>query len=568
MSGFIFSLFLIALHTIGVGSIHVPFDQLEITCLFLFLALSCLLFCLLEQKQKKEEILPDFAGSIWLALFFFWGMIGFFYSVRPEMSLQFFLKYITGIALLLFLHRTLKTLEQVRRLFWLLTSIAALQGVLSWIFQAYFPMVNVTINFVFINSNFRGGYLLFPLFMAATLLLTEKDKTRKITAWIMFVLIWAQLGFTNSRGANIAAGVAMFLLVWALIKNENKKNAGILALGFGAGRLLFHLLFINFGSGQEDSSFAEVSAATSSFFFRQLFWDGALKIFSDYPFIGSGPWTFSLLFPYKIDFPLSSAIPPIVLPPPHAHSIYLQTLAGMGLIGLCLFLTAFFKFFKGLFPVYLKNQGPEAVFALGLMIGMAGFLTHGLVETIWPSPYFIFTVTICFGAAQVIITKGFPQKANKDLKKTWTVFSIAIVLVGTGTLWTTFNYSQKFVAARSPEIPMEEKFQMTEEAGELCPFCDRPLTFRAYLYTHLYEKTHDPVFRDKAIHTLQQTREGVVPLPESILIRGMLFEVERDYVRAMNEYLRYYQVGNQPHLLRKAFDRIRMKKQKEASLNP
>ncbi len=564
MSGFIFSLFLIALHTIGVGSIHVPFTQLEISCLFLFLALSCLLFSILEKKRNEDRASPDFAGSIWLGLLFSWGVIGFFISVRPETGLQFLVKYTTGIVLLFFLHQTLKTLEQVRRLFWLLTAIAALQGVLSWVFQVYFPTVNTTINFVFINSNFRGGYLLFPLAMAATLFLSEQDKNRKISAWVLFVLIWAQLGFTNSRGAHIAAGVILLLFVWALFKNENKKNAGLLLLGFGVGRLLFHLLFLSFDGGQEDSSFSEVSAATSSFFYRQLFWDGALKIFAQYPLTGSGPWTFPLLFPHQVPFPLSYTIPPIVLPAPHAHSLYLQTLSEMGLIGLGLLLTAFGLFFKGLFPFYRDHQGPEAQLVLGLMVGMAGYLTHSLVETIWPSPYFIFTVVIWFGLAQALIRAGSPSERNNGFRKGWAALAILVFLGGAGTLWKTFGYSQKLVAAQSTAFSIEEKFQIIEEAAALCSLCDYPITFRGFLFAHLYEKTHDSQFREKAELSLKQVSDKVVPLPETFLIRGFLFEVEENYVQAMKQYLLYYQYGNQPHLLAKAFNRIRFKKHLEA----
>ncbi len=566
MSGFLFSLFLIALHTIGVGETHVPFDPIEISCLFLFLALSCLMFSLLHRKQGNEEVRPDTIGSIWLGLLFLWGVIGFFYSVWPDLSLQFFVKYITGMVLLLFLHRTFRTVEQVRRLFWLLTLIAALQGVMSWIFQVYFPTVNTTISFVFINSNFRAGYLLFPLAMSSALFLYEPEKSRKGIAWLLFVLIWVQLGFTNSRGAHVAAGVMMILFIWALFKNDNKKNAGLLVLGFGVGRLIFHLLFMNFDGGQEDSAFGELSAATSAFFYRQLFWDGAFEIFKQYPLIGSGPWTFSLLFPYQIPFPLTDAIPPIVLPPPHAHSLYLQTLSDMGLIGLGLLLTAFFYFFKGLFPFYQKNRGPEALLALGLLAGMAGFLTHNLVDTIWPSPYFLFTLVMCFGAAQALITAGSPpETTTAGSPARWTVLATVILLIGAGVLWTTFSYSQKLHAANSRNLGAEERIQMTEEARALCPLCDFPFLYRATVFANLYETTHDPVFRDKAKLALEKIRGSVVPLPQVIYLRGILSEIEGNNIQAMKNYLHYYRVGNQPYRLFQAFRRIRIKKQREAS---
>ncbi len=564
MSGFLFSLFLISLHTIGVGETYVPFNQLEITCLFLFLALSCLLFSLLDRKHVNEEAHSDFAGSIWLGLLFVWGAIGFFYSVRPDMSFEFIAKYLTGIALLLFLHRTLRTLEQIRKLFWLLTAIAALQGVMSWIFQVYFPTVNTTINFVFINSNFRAGYLLFPLAMSATLFLTESEKTRKGIAWFLFVLIWAQLGFTNSRGAHIAAAVMMILLVWALVKNDDKKYAGLLLLGLGIGRLLFHLLFLNLGGGQEDSSFGEAAAATSSFFYRQLFWDGALQIFSQYPLTGSGPRTFSALFPYQIPFPISPIDPPIVLPAPHAHNLYLQTLSDMGLIGFGLLLTTFFSFFKGLLSFYRKNQRVEIVFALGLMIGMAGYLTHSLVETMWPSPYFLFTLVICFGSAQALIATGSPSKPKDGTRKTWIILAILVLLIGAAVLWITFSYSQKLLVAGSDDNSTEERLHMTEEASALCPMCDLPYIYRAYIFANLYEKTSDPVFRNKAELALGEIRDQVIPSSEAIYLQGLIFEVGEDYALAMKQYLHYYRVGNQPHLLMNAFNRIREKKQRKA----
>lgn len=564
MSGFLFSLFLISLHTIGVAELHVPFDQLEITCLFLFLALSCLLFSLLNPKRSEKKTQPDNVGSIWLGLLFVWGVIGFFYSVRPDMSFQLVAEYITGIALLLFLNQTLRTLEQVRRLFWLLAGIAGFQGVLSWALQFYFPTVDTTINFVFLNSNFRADYLLFPLAMSATLFLTESEKTRKTIAWFLFVLIWAQLGFTNSRGAHISAGVMMFLLILALLRNRDKKNTGILLLGFGMGRLLFHLLFMNFGGGQEGSVMMELSPTTPSYSYRKVFWESALQIFAHYPLIGSGPWTFSLLFPYHFPF-IGIEVPPTILPVPHAHSLYLQILSDMGLIGLFLLLAAFLFFFKGLFPIYWKNRGPDSLFALGLMIGTAGYLTHSLVDTMWPSPYFLFTVVIIFGSAQTLTTTSSPPEKTAKSRKVWTTLVIGVLFIGTGVLWTTFSYSQKLIAFQSDKTSIEDKIILTGEASALCPLCIFPSLYHIYVLSNQYEKTHDPVFRIKAEQILEKIQRKTSPFPEAHGIRGTLSEIKGDYVQAMKHYLLYYKVSTHPFRPEELFERIRMKKQLEAS---
>ncbi len=565
MSGLFFGLFLVGLHALAVGELYIPFDSLELTCLFLFLAIACLLFALLGKKRYADEERAVFPGFFWLGLFFAWGVAGFFFSVRAEASFPFVAKYLAGIVLLMFLHRYLRSLEQLRRLFWLLALVAALEGVLSWVLQAVFPLVpGITRNFLFFNSNFRGNYLLFPLAMAAGLYLTENRRGLKWGAWSLIVLIWAQFGFIGSRGSYVAAGIVVLVLTGGLLRKGDTKNAGTILLGCLAGWLTFRLVFLLLANDAStstlDASLAR-SPMASSLFNRELFWDAAIRIFLDHPLTGSGSWTFPLLFPYQGLPPFMMEIaPPRIAAAAHAHNLFLQTLAEMGLIGFTLLIAALIYFYRGLLAPWRGVTEPQSHLALCLMAGMAGYLAHNLIETMWPEPYSIYTVVLWFGAAALVAPV--PETAGKPLAtRVWRALSLPVLLVSLLALWITFSYSQKMIAIKSGQYSTEEQLQMTREAARLCPPCDFPYLHRAFIFARRYEQTGNGIFRNEALRALADARQKTSPLPDTLFIEGILLELGGDFTGAMERYLRYYRVGQQPDRVFEALERIRKRKQ-------
>ena len=573
MSGLFFGLFLICLHSLAVGEQFIALDRMEVECLLLFLALAGLLLSLLEKKTTPQEPPPVFMGSFWLSLFFAWGALGVFFSVRPEASFPFVTKYITGITLLLFVHRFLRDLDQVRMLFRILALVAVLGGIASWLLQAAFPQApGITRNFLFLNSNFRGTYLLFPLAGLAALYLTQAANWRKGLTWSLFVLCWAQFGFIGSRGSYAAAGVVLSVLLWGLFRRNEKREAAGLLLGCVAGWVVFKLVFLLLSSGGSDATLENSLARSplaSSLYNRELFWDAALRIFLDHPLTGSGSWTFSLLFPHQglPPFMLENT-PPRLASAPHVHNLYLQILAETGVIGLGLFLVALFYFFKRLRPVYKSGDFISFHYGLCLIAGMAGFLAHNLIETMWPAPYFIFTVAIWYGIAAVVAPLSAQPESSPLPVRIWKRLPVPVLLAGAVVLWITFSYTEKMVAIKSGNYSTEEQMRLSKEAAGLCPACDFPYLHQAFIFTRKYEATRDPEFKERVEQALKNARSKTRYIPEALFIEGLLFELDGDYAKAMGRYLQYYRVGKQPERVFESLYRIRQRKRLQNARTP
>lgn len=565
MSGLFFVLFLIVLHTLAVGETFISWNSMDVDCLLLFLALAALMFVLPQIKRDPKRMPGVFPGSLWLMLFFFWALLGFFFSVRPESSFPFINKYAIGIVLLLFLHHSLSHMEQVRRVFRILSLVAVLGGVASWFLQAAYPQLpGITRSFLFLNSNFRGDYLLFPLAMLAALYLTQPVKWKKGLTWSLIVLCWAQFGFIGSRGSYAAAFVVLAVLMAGLIHRKEMREAGALFLGCAMGWVMFKLVFVilqSLGSTGDLERSLVRSPTASSLYHRILFWDAAVRIFLEHPLVGSGSWTFPLLFPHQ-DLPpfLQNSTPPQLAPAPHVHNLYLQILSETGIVGLGLFLASLFYFFRRLFPA-LKSKEP-AVFQYGLCLtaGMAGYLAHNLIETMWPAPYFIFTVVIWFGMAGALAPLKPWTPIAVRISKTWKYLPIPVLLVAVMILWTTSSYIAKTEAIKSGRKTFPEQLELAREAADLCPACDFPDLHRAFIFTSQYERTREPKIRDLALQAVNDARKKSRYIPEADFIEGLLLELDGNYSKAMGRYLEYYRTGLQPKRALESLSRIRSKK--------
>jgi O-antigen ligase len=222
------------------------------------------------------------------------------------------------------------------------------------------------------NPNISGGLLV--LFWAATVALAWRGPTWPLrdTAKVAAVLLTGVLLLTQSRGALLAGLVG--LLIITTVPNRRgwwlwSALAGLAAAAtvrWGPDAVLQAVL------GRHDL-LGDINLQA-----RQELWQRAALILRDHPLTGVGLGqvgpTIQQFYP--------TAIIKATATINHAHHIFLQTGAEMGLPGLLALATIYLSLLARLWPLARQGHG----LALGLLGSLAALFTHGLVDAVTASP--------------------------------------------------------------------------------------------------------------------------------------------------------------------------------------
>jgi putative inorganic carbon (HCO3(-)) transporter len=114
---------------------------------------------------------------------------------------------------------------------------------------------------------------------------------------------------------------------------------------------------------------------------REEIWSRVFYMLQDFSFTGVG---LGMVEPV-----IQILYPTFIMPADnvnHAHNIYLQTGAEMGLLGMISLIALFFVLFAWLLQQFQKTKNsPVALLALGLLGSLITFMGHGLIDTITSS---------------------------------------------------------------------------------------------------------------------------------------------------------------------------------------
>lgn len=149
------------------------------------------------------------------------------------------------------------------------------------------------------------------------------------------------------------------------------------------------------------------------FHFRDYMWGKTVPLLKDYMLVGSGPDTFTLVFPQQsyIDSYYGGHIKEIVTKP---HNIYLQTWVQTGFISLLAWLVFYIWYFVDSFRLYFRK--PFTSFAqklgTGIMIATASYMISGLINDSNPATAPIYWGLLGIGVAANAIVKRQRAEAN------------------------------------------------------------------------------------------------------------------------------------------------------------
>ncbi len=258
------------------------------------------------------------------------------------------------------------------------------------------------------NPNLLAGYLIASISSTVALFFIFAEKKKyvfSVIALLMSLNISAALVLTGSRGAYLAllvilVGIVMVSghIIWYdFRKKNNLKIIWILVLLLG----IVVALYIFISSPALHSRIASVFAfrEDSSNAFRLNVYISSVKMFLDHWAIGIGPGneTFRLMYGLYMRTGFDAL---------GAYSVPLEIAVESGIFALLAFLWIIFNvFIKGLNVILEKNTIEQKIIIAACIVGVAGIMAHGLVDTIFFRPQVQVIFWILIAVAGVNLSK-------------------------------------------------------------------------------------------------------------------------------------------------------------------
>ena len=362
-----------------------------ITALFYFIKL------IRGKRVFKLEILDfailSFGILIMLSSIYSAGGVDSFISA----SISFIL--LLGYFLFVNLMRTEKWIKRAIIGFVSSASVVALIGVFEFIFgaknnnwldQSFHSIIKTRVVSLFENPNMLAVFLVmaFPFLLA--LCVKAKEANAKFLTKALVVIFILCIIFTWSRAAWIAVIVGILLFA-ALCTTKAFRIFGMVLLGLP-------LLPIILPTSILERFLSISNLADSSIAYRIYTWQGTLNAIKDHLFfgIGYGDSAFQTVYPSYSFSGIEAA--------PHSHSLILQILLCMGVIGFLVFCVAIFFSFQKSFE-FIKNEKNfnSSIYVIASVASVASALIIGIFDYIWYNPriFYLFWIVIAIGCAYV-----------------------------------------------------------------------------------------------------------------------------------------------------------------------
>ncbi len=190
---------------------------------------------------------------------------------------------------------------------------------------------------------------------------------------LALALMLAITALTQSRGGYMALAAGM--LLFAIVVNR-----WFLVLGLAAGLGL--AAAVRFVGIETLAELLLTTDAVGGWAVRQEVWSRAIYMIQDLPYTGGGLGTFGRVVPVMYPYFLAGPDADV----PHAHNLFLQVAADLGLPGLVAFVGLFSGSLIAAWRAYSayrarKEAGPQAL-ALGLLISLVIMGLHGLTDAV------------------------------------------------------------------------------------------------------------------------------------------------------------------------------------------
>lgn len=196
---------------------------------------------------------------------------------------------------------------------------------MKWVDGEAFPELRKRVFSTWENPNIFAGYLDILICLAFGLFVKAANRAQRIVLGVFMIAAAACLAMTYARGACLV--IAVIFMLYGILKDWRV----LLACAVVGGALLLAdpVLYERL-----TSVFTKVDTSSEM---RLAFWESTIAMIQDHPFLGIGWGAYWMVYP-EYDFYLQGADIRIV----HAHNLYLNYAAEIGIPGAAAFLWFFF----------------------------------------------------------------------------------------------------------------------------------------------------------------------------------------------------------------------------------
>lgn len=233
-----------------------------------------------------------------------------------------------------------------------------------WIDGEQFPELKTRVFSTLENPNILAGYLTVMMSMIFGVACKIKARYDQYVLMSLFLFMGACLLMTYSRGA----WISLFIVIagYSVVKNR-KVLLGLIVL---SAVLLF------FDASVTERLLSAFDANDTSSSMRVAIWESTLAIVVEHPFLGIGWGSYWMVYP-QYDFFIQNEAVKIV----HAHNMYLNFAAEIGIAGLISFLVCMFGHLRlAMSSTHMKQSNLLNGLTLGSGLAISVMAVNGFTD--------------------------------------------------------------------------------------------------------------------------------------------------------------------------------------------
>lgn len=255
-----------------------------------------------------------------------------------------------------------------------------------WTDNAIFPGLKTRVFSTWQNPNLLGGYLDFMLGMLMGIFVVVKNRNLRIAIGILFCITAFCLTLTYARGACLS--IAVVMAVYGALYNRKILVALI---------VLAVILLVSDAALVErlTSVFSKLDTSSEM---RLAFWESTIAMILDHPLLGIGWGAYFMVYP-SYDYYMQGDFIKIV----HAHNMYLNFMAEIGLFGFVSYMVYFFGIMYKAFKTQISDIEPlNKGVMLGIGLGMSALALNGLTDYVMFNTELSMLVWLFSGVAVIL----------------------------------------------------------------------------------------------------------------------------------------------------------------------
>ena len=256
----------------------------------------------------------------------------------------------------------------------------------AWLDPAFHSSIDGRVDALFDNPNILAAFLVLTLPFALSFLVQAKGLRERLVCLFSILSILTCIVFTWCRAAWIA--VLIELLLFATI--YTKKTFRYVVLTCVSIPFLAFLL-----PSSVTKRFMSIgNLADTSISYRIYTWKGSWRLAKDYLLsgIGYGNEAYRELYPMYAYAGIEAA--------EHSHSLYMQLLIGLGLVGLVVLLSVVFLFFQmNLEHLSTTKKSKDQMMIVAAICAIVAHLIMGIFDFVWFSYRIFFLFWVIIGLA-------------------------------------------------------------------------------------------------------------------------------------------------------------------------